>query len=55
MSQGMATSGHWCRITHSLMIQKGDVTQTATSCLSLTKAERFCRKFGNFCTNPTVC
>ncbi len=35
--------GNWCD-----MIQKGHVTPTATSYHPLTKAERFCRKFGNF-------
>ncbi len=30
------------------MIQRGHVTPTATSYHPLTKAERFCRKFGNF-------
>ncbi len=38
------------------MIQKGHVTPTATSCHRLTKAERFCRKFGNFFHhNMTLC
>ncbi len=37
------SSSNWC-----YMIQKGHVTPTATSYHPLTKAERFCRKFGNF-------
>ncbi len=37
------SSSNWCH-----MIQKGHVTPTATSYHPLTKAERFCRKFGNF-------
>ncbi len=42
---------HWCH-----MIQKGHVTLTATSCHPLTKAERFCRSFGNFFHhNLTLC
>ncbi len=37
-------------------IQKGHVTPTATSCHLLMKAERFCRKFGNFFHhNLTLC
>ncbi len=41
----------WCH-----MIQNGHVTPTATSCHPLTKAERFCRKFGNlFHHNLTLC
>ncbi len=31
------------------------MTPRATSCHPLTKAERFCRKFGNFSTNLTLC
>ncbi len=37
------------------MIQKGHVTPTAISCHPLTKAERFCRKFGNFATIMWLC
>ncbi len=37
------SSSNWCH-----MIQKGHVTPKATSYHPLTKAERFCRKFGNF-------
>ncbi len=37
------SSSNWCH-----MIQKGHVTPTATSYHPLTKAERFCRKFGIF-------
>ena len=37
------------------MIQKGHVAPTATSCHPLTKAERFCRKFGNFSTIIWLC
>ncbi len=37
------SSSNWCQ-----MIQKGNLTPTATSYHPLTKAEIFCRKFGNF-------
>ncbi len=37
------SSYNWCHV-----IQKCHVTPTATSYHPLTKAERFCRKFGNF-------
>ncbi len=40
------SSSNWCH-----MIQKGPVAPMATSYHPLTKAERFCRKFGNF---PTI-
>ncbi len=68
LRQGMVTSGRWCHMTlldHATpgsssnwchMIQKGHVTPTATSYHALTKAERFCRKFGNFFHhNLTLC
>ncbi len=47
----MATSARWCHMT-----LLDHVTPTATSCHPLTKAEKFCRKFGNlFHHNLTLC
>ncbi len=39
------SSCNWCH-----MIQKSHVTPTSTTFHPLTKADRFCRKFGNFST-----